>query len=181
MESKNEGNAVDNTASVSAVADSGKIEEKVKTTTKTRKKSVEKAAKAVKAEKAVEVGSKTAGKKVTGENVTMNSADVKVAKVTEKKAKRTSDVSSPNAETKKVTKRKAEKVKECTESRTTLYVQYAGREFKQDDIIKKIQNKFVEESGKSVSAVKSLDIYVKPEEDTAYYVINKKNIGSVEL
>ena len=38
-----------------------------------------------------------------------------------------------------------------------------------------------ENSGKKESAITSLDIYVKPEENAAYYVINGNFAGKVEL
>ncbi len=61
-----------------------------------------------------------------------------------------------------------------------VYIQFAGREVLTEDILEKVRNEWVAE-GHRVSSIKSLELYVKPEENTAYYVLNGKVTGSVEF
>lgn len=47
-------------------------------------------------------------------------------------------------------------------------------------IEEKVKAQFVAE-GHRAGAIKKLDIYIKPEENAAYYVINEKFSGRVDL
>ena len=53
-----------------------------------------------------------------------------------------------------------------------MFLQYAGREYNADDIVAKVKEAAAADTGKKT--FKSLDIYVKPEENVAYYVVNGK-------
>lgn len=99
------------------------------------------------------------------------SAAASTKKVAEKAADTANTVK--KATTKKVADKKAELVSE-------IYVQYAGREASSDAIIAKITDAYVAE-GHRASSIKSLQVYLKPEENAAYYVINKKNAGRIDL
>ena len=77
---------------------------------------------------------------------------------------------------KKATPAKAAKA----EIKTTLYVQVAGNEATEADIIDKVKAASVAEGHKE-SAIKEINLYVKPEEYAVYYVINDKAIGKVNL
>ena len=61
-----------------------------------------------------------------------------------------------------------------------VIVQYQGRESVLEDAIEKAKGEFVA-AGHRVSSIKSLQVYVKPEESAAYYVINQKFAGKVDL
>lgn len=61
-----------------------------------------------------------------------------------------------------------------------IKIQFAGNEADEDEIVNAIKNKYVSE-GHRASAIKSLQIYLKPEENAAYYVINQKSKGMVPL
>ena len=80
------------------------------------------------------------------------------------------------APAKKATPAKAAKV----EIKTALYVQFAGNEVTEADIIDKVKAAYVAEGHKE-SAIKEINLYVKPEEYAVYYVINDKAIGKVNL
>lgn len=80
------------------------------------------------------------------------------------------------APTKKATPVKAAKA----EIKTALYVQFAGNEVTEADIIDKVKAAYVAEGHKE-SAIKEINLYVKPEEYAVYYVINDKAIGKVNL
>jgi hypothetical protein len=77
---------------------------------------------------------------------------------------------------KKATPAKAAKA----EIKTALYVQFAGNEVTEADIIDKVKAAYVAEGHKE-SAIKEINLYVKPEEYAVYYVINDKAIGKVNL
>ena len=55
-----------------------------------------------------------------------------------------------------------------------------GKELLAQDIADQAKKAW-EAEGHRASSIKSLDIYVKPEEFAAYYVINGKDTGKVEL
>lgn len=61
-----------------------------------------------------------------------------------------------------------------------VYVQHAGQEFLTSDIVEKVKETY-KAAGHRVSSIKSLKVYVKPEEYAAYYVINEKDSGKVFL
>ena len=66
------------------------------------------------------------------------------------------------------------------EIKTALYVQFAGNEATEADIIDKVKAAYVAEGHKE-SAIKEINLYVKPEEYAVYYVINDKSSGKVNL
>ena len=61
-----------------------------------------------------------------------------------------------------------------------IKIQFAGNEADEDEIVNAIKNKYVSE-GHRASAIKSLQIYLKPEESAAYYVVNGDTTGKIDL
>lgn len=59
-----------------------------------------------------------------------------------------------------------------TAVKETVYIQFAGAEYNLDDVKASAKKAWAEENGKKESDVKEIQIYVKPEEHAAYYVIN---------
>ena len=59
-----------------------------------------------------------------------------------------------------------------------VVVEFNGTQRKVDEIVDKIKNEWVA-AGHRLSSIKSLDVYIKPEDYTAYYVINGKVTGKV--
>ena len=66
------------------------------------------------------------------------------------------------------------------ELKPEMFVQYQENTISQDDLYEKVKADWTED-GHRMSNVKSLKIYVKPEENKAYYVINEKYFGDVNL
>lgn len=62
-----------------------------------------------------------------------------------------------------------------------LFLQFAGREYADKDILEKVKKVWTQELQKPVDEMKSVQIYLKPEECMAYYVINEETTGKVEL
>ena len=61
-----------------------------------------------------------------------------------------------------------------------MTLQFNGRDFDLSDLESNVKKNW-KESGRKLSEIADLDIYVKPEEATAYYVVNKEFEGKVEL
>ncbi len=66
------------------------------------------------------------------------------------------------------------------ELKPEVFIQYQGNEVIVAEVIEKAKNAYVAE-GHRVSSIKSLQVYLKPEEFAAYYVINQKVAGRVDL
>ena len=152
------------------------------------KKEIKEMKKDVKAEVKAEVGKE------------VKKAAEETKKVTKKAAEETKKVTKKAAEeTKKVTKKAAAGTKKATKTakstatkigkqvaefltpdKTTVYIQYLGREFDTREIFAKVKQNYID-AGSPDGAVKNMDLYVKPEDNAAYYVINGAYTGSVEL
>jgi phage/plasmid primase-like uncharacterized protein len=97
---------------------------------------------------------------------------VRQAKETKTAAKKTETVK------KAVKKATAKKEKETT---TNVVVQVLNQEFNLSDLETKVKTQFVAD-GHRAGCIKLLEIYAKPEEGKAYYVVNDgKFTGSVDL
>ncbi len=59
-----------------------------------------------------------------------------------------------------------------TEVKETVFVQFAGAEYSLDDVKANVKKAWMAETGKQESDIKDIQIYVKPEEHAAYYVVN---------
>ena len=66
------------------------------------------------------------------------------------------------------------------EVKPEVYIQFQGQEAVVEEVIEKAKKQFVEE-GHRMSTIKTIQVYLKPEEYAAYYVINQKHAGRVDL
>ena len=108
---------------------------------------------------------------------------VKEVKETAKEeSKKVADKATETKDTvKKAVKKTAAKVTEKkNELVSEVYVQFAGQEAKVDAVIERATQAYVAD-GHRASSIKSLQVYLKPEESAAYYVINSKYAGKVDL
>ena len=62
----------------------------------------------------------------------------------------------------------------------TLFVQYNGKQVEEKEIVASVKAAWVE-AGNKVGDIKTMEVYVKPEEDAVYYVINETVTGKVEF
>lgn len=69
---------------------------------------------------------------------------------------------------------------EKKEAEKNVYIQFSGSEYKMEDIMENIKAVWAAE-GHRPSSIKKIDMYIKPEEKAAYYVINGKNSGKIDL
>ena len=65
------------------------------------------------------------------------------------------------------------------EVKETLAVQFAGKDYASDVIIKLVKDAY--KATKNKAAIKTLNVYVNTDDSRAYYVINDEFHGSVEL
>lgn len=64
------------------------------------------------------------------------------------------------------------------EMKVKAVVEYQGKQVEEKDIIASVKKAWTK-SGKKVRDLKSVDLYIKPEEEKVYYVINGTDTGSV--
>ena len=134
------------------------------------KETVEKAA-----EKAVEKAAETVEKTAEAAKTTAKKTATKAKAATTKKA----------TAAKKTVKAKADAVKTETKKRVTrkptkkLVLQYLGKEFDEAELTERAIAQF--NSVEGGVAVKTITMYLKPEEDAAYYVINDQYTGRVDF
>lgn len=64
--------------------------------------------------------------------------------------------------------------------KTSFYVEYAGKQVEEKTVVTKVKELWVAD-GNKIKDLKTLNLYVKPEEDAAYYVINENVSGKIEL
>lgn len=60
------------------------------------------------------------------------------------------------------------------------FVEYYGKQVEEKDIIARVKKAWTR-SGKKVGDIKEMDLYIKPEENAVYYVINGTETGAVEF
>lgn len=79
------------------------------------------------------------------------------------------------------TKEVAKKVKKAApkkEMKTTLIVEHQGKQVEEKDMIAAVKKAWTK-SGRKIGDIKTMTLYVKPEEAAVYYVINTTETGSV--
>ena len=112
---------------------------------------------------------------------------IKAEKTNQVKAETVKDTAAETKETAKparekkpsrAAKKAAKAAKE--ELKPEVFIQYQGNEAIVADVIEKAKNEFIAD-GHRASSIKSLQVYLKPEEFAAYYVINQKFAGRVDL
>ncbi|MCM1119371.1 MAG: DUF6465 family protein [bacterium] len=94
----------------------------------------------------------------------------KTAKATEKKS------AGRKAAAKTAAKSTAKK-----ELKAEISVQFDGKSYSQEDLIKIAKDVWKYDLNQKVSDLTSIELYVKPEEHCAYYVMNKDFAGSFNL
>ena len=65
-------------------------------------------------------------------------------------------------------------------TKKTLFVQYNGKQVEEKDIVASVKKAWTD-AGNKVGEIKTMEVYVKPEEDAVYYVINETVTGKVEF
>ncbi len=79
------------------------------------------------------------------------------------------------AEKKEAPVTKAKASRKAPAPKVALKIQYMGKEFTQEDLVAAVQAACQE------LTIKTMDLYVKPEDNAVYYVVNGDVTGKVEL
>lgn len=110
---------------------------------------------------------------------TGKAAAAKAAKAVEAVAETVKEAAVETTEVVKTTVKKTASKK--TALKETVYLQYMGKEIKKDDLMKQVKEIWTKELKNKVGDMKTVTLYLKPEENKAYYVINEEVTGSVEM
>lgn len=102
-----------------------------------------------------------------------------VAKETTAKTTPKKETSTIETEVKKTPAKQAPAKK--TAVKETVMVQYMGKEVCTDELMKKVKEYWTKELKNKAGDLKSVTLYVKPEEGKTYFVINEDVTGSVEI
>lgn len=100
-------------------------------------------------------------------------ADVKTTPAKTEEIK-TETVSTKKAPIKRAAAKKAATTVKKAEVKEAVYIQFAGSEYNLDEIRANVKKAWTEETGNKESDIKEVQIYVKPEEHAAYYVVNQE-------
>ncbi len=127
---------------------------------------------------------------VNGKVTEVKAAEKEVATKATETVKKTADTAKKTASektatakktiTKKATETAAKAKTTALDLNTEVYVQFANQECIVKDVVARAKAQYVEE-GHKLASVKSIQVYIKPEDNSAYYVINKKAAGRIDL
>lgn len=98
------------------------------------------------------------------------------APVKETEAKAEAKKAPAKAAAKKAPAKKAPAKK--AEPKTEICVQFSGKSYSQDDLMKMAKDVWKYDLKQKVGELASVELYVKPEENMVYYVMNKDFTGS---
>ena len=65
-------------------------------------------------------------------------------------------------------------------AKTSIFVEYQGKQVEDKAMIAAVKKAWTEARNK-VGDIKTVELYIKPEEDSVYYVINGTENGKVEF
>ena len=123
--------------------------------------------------KAVETAAKAENIATDKDEVEKTVAAVEEPQVEEKEA-------APKTAAKRATAKKpgARKTVKKADQKTSLHVQFSGKSYSEEDLIKMAQDVWKYDLKQKVRDLTSIDLYVKPEENLVYYVMNDGFTGS---
>lgn len=104
---------------------------------------------------------------------------VKAAGKTVKEAARKAETA--KTEAKKAVATAAAKAPAKRGMKETVYLQFLGKEINKDDVMKKVKEVWTKQMKHKVGDMHTVALYLKPEENMAYFVINGDVTGSVTL
>ena len=125
---------------------------------------------------------------VVAEAIKPKAEEIKTEEIAETKAtepQAEQPKKAPVEEVPKATKAAAKKAepkataKKAVES--VLHVQYAGRSYSQEDLLKIAKDVWKYDLKRKVGELESVEMYVKPEENKVYYVMNGEVSGCFDI
>lgn len=158
-----------------------------RTTKKAETMAAKKAAKTV-AEVKAEPSKAEAVKTAVVETVKAATETVKAATESVKETAKEAVKETAKAPAKTAVKAEAKKpavrrtAKKATVAAEEIFIQYAGKEFTTKDVVANVKKAWTEMTGKKEEDIQDIKVYVKTEENKAYYVVNGEAEGHyVEL
>ena len=149
------------------------------------RKSTKPAAKAVKAAEVEAMETKTEEIKAEEKVAEPKATEVKDAEVKATGAKKAAvKKTAAKAETvKKETAKKAtvKAAAKKVEQKCEMHIQYAGKSYSQEDLVKIAKDVWKYDLKRKVGELSSVELYVKPEENKVYYVMNGEFTGSFDI
>ena len=64
--------------------------------------------------------------------------------------------------------------------KTDFYVEFFGKQINKDEVVKAVKKSWTD-AGNKASDIKSLELYLKHEDNAVYFVINSTEEGSIAL
>ena len=129
---------------------------------------------------AKEVAAKVEAPKAVKEETVKKEAVKAVKKEAVKKEPAKKEVAKKEPVKKEVAKKASAKKAPAkkAELKSELHIQFEGKSYAQDDLMKMAKDVWRYDLKQKVSALTSVELYVKPEENMVYYVMNKEFTGS---
>ncbi len=62
-----------------------------------------------------------------------------------------------------------------------VYLQYMGKEISKDDLMRQVKEIWTKQLKRKVGEMSTVTLYLKPEENKVYYVINGEESGSLDI
>lgn len=112
-----------------------------------------------------------AAKKMAAAPVSNSTVEVKAAETKTVKAEAKAEAKKAEEPKKETAKKAPAKRTTAKDIKTSVVVQFAGREVTEKDLIAAVKKAYTKK-GNKVGDIKTIEIYVKPEESAAYYVVN---------
>lgn len=103
----------------------------------------------------------------------------KTAETKTEEVKTTAKAEKTKAAEKKAPVKKAPAKK--TAVKESVVLQFAGKEISAEALMKTVKEIWTKELKNKVGDMKSVSLYVKPEEMAAYYVVNEEVTGKIQL
>ena len=112
-----------------------------------------------------------AAKKMAAAPVSNNTVEVEAAETKAVKAEAKAEAPKAEEPKKETVKKTPAKRTTAKDIKTSVVVQFAGKEVAEKDLIAAVKKAYTKK-GNKVGDIKTIEIYVKPEESAAYYVVN---------
>ncbi len=123
-----------------------------------------------------------AAEKVAAETTAKKVAAEATAKKTTAKTTETKTTAAKTTAAKKTTTRTAAaKTKKTAAVKENISIQFAGKEYTTEQLVKIAKDVWEFDLAKNPADFKEVQLYVKPEEAKAYYVINGTETGSFDI
>ena len=78
-------------------------------------------------------------------------------------------------------KKSTRKIQNAGSFKSTVVLQYGEKSVPYDDLVKTVKDVWTKEYKKKIIDIQSVDLYIKPEENKVYFVINNETHGDFDL